>query len=287
MNALTDQIITLLSSTLIAVMLIAAGIGVFRQSRPDFHQGALKWHVNVDNLSIPDLVLCIITILYFSMGAIIAAATPPGASAPPSLTNINITTWQVINGTCLNLVVALVLLGRMVLSGRIEALGLKKHSISTLIGLPVAGYLLVLGIHFCLDRLGLFHLIEYLTDAPMEQTIVSFLRSSHNLPLVLALCFSAGIAAPIVEELVFRGYLYPIMKKYTGAWFAVITTSLLFGVIHVSLIPLIPLAILAVVLVLMYEYTGSIWPPIITHCLFNAVTLVNVLQPGLFLHYAS
>ena len=36
-----------------------------------------------------------------------------------------------------------------------------------------------------------------------------------------------------------------------------ITTSLLFGIIHVSLVPFIPLAIFGAVLVLLYEYTGS------------------------------
>ena len=96
-----------------------------------------------------------------------------------------------------------------------------------------------------------------------------------------------GIAAPIVEELIFRGYLYPIMKKYTGAWFALISSSLLFGIIHVSLVPLIPLALFGAILVLLYEYTESIWTPIIAHCIFNTATLVNILYPGLLLPYGS
>ena len=90
-----------------------------------------------------------------------------------------------------------------------------------------------------------------------------------------------------MEELIFRGYLYPIMKKYTGVWFALITTSLLFGIIHVSLVPFIPLAIFGAMLVLLYEYTGSIWTPIIAHCIFNTATLVNILYPGLLLPYGS
>lgn len=127
-------------------------------------------------------------------------------------------------------------------TGRMEALGLKKHSLKVLLYAPAAGYLLVLAIHFLLDKAGLFQWIEHATNAPAEQSIVSVLRHSSDIPLITVICFSAAIAAPLVEELIFRGYLYPIMKKYTGVWFALITTSLLFGIIHVSLVPFIPLA---------------------------------------------
>lgn len=135
--------------------------------------------------------------------------------------------------------------------------------------------------------MGLFEWIERVTHAPAEQSIVSVLRHSDNIPLIAVICFSAAIAAPIVEELIFRGYLYPIMKKYTGAWFALISSSLLFGIIHVSLVPLIPLALFGAILVLLYEYTESIWTPIIAHCIFNTATLVNILYPGLLLPYGS
>ena len=113
------------------------------------------------------------------------------------------------------------------------------------------------------------------------------IRHSDKIPLIAVICFSAAIAAPIVEELIFRGYLYPIMKKYTGAWFALISSSLLFGIIHVSLVPLIPLALFGAILVLLYEYTEAIWTPIIAHCIFNTATLVNILYPGLLLPYGS
>jgi len=124
--------------------------------------------------------------------------------------------YKVFNGTCLNLILAFVLLVRMFHTGRMEALGLKKHSLKVLLYAPAAGYLLVLAIHFLLDKAGLFQWIEHATNAPAEQSIVSVLRHSSDIPLITVICFSAAIAAPLVEELIFRGYLYPIMKKYTG-----------------------------------------------------------------------
>lgn len=287
MNELTDQLITLFSSVLIAAMTLAVAAGVHRRAHAPNSQHPLKWRIPTDRLDMLDIAMCGIIVLYFSLGALMAAATPPGASAPPSTTNMELDSYKVFNGTCLNLILAFVLLVRMFHTGRMEALGLKKHSLKVLFYAPAAGYLLVLGIYFLLDRAGLFRWIEQVTQVPGEQSIVSVLRHSSNVPLITVICFSAAIAAPLVEELIFRGYLYPIMKKYTGVWFALITTSLLFGIIHVSLVPFIPLAIFGAVLVLLYEYTGSIWAPITAHCIFNTATLINILYPGTLLPYGT
>ena len=287
MNELTDQLITLFSSILITVMFLAVAVNIFRRNHAPDTRHPLKWRIPVGHLDMLDIAMCGIIVLYFSLGALLAAATPPGASAPPSTTNMELDSYKVFNGTCLNLILAFVLLVRMFHTGRMEALGLKKHSLKVLLYAPAAGYLLVLAIPFLLDKAGLFQWIEHATNAPAEQSIVSVLRHSSDIPLITVICFSAAIAAPLVEELIFRGYLYPIMKKYTGVWFALITTSLLFGIIHVSLVPFIPLAIFGAVLVLLYEYTGSIWTPIIAHCIFNTATLINILYPGILLPYGT
>lgn len=285
MNELTDQIITLFSSALLTIMLLTLALGIFRRAQTPNAPQVLKWRIPTDHLDMLDIAMCGIIVLYFSLGALLAAATPPGASAPPSTTNMELDSYKIFNGTCLNLILAFVLLVRMFHTGRLEALGLKQLTRKNLFYVPVAGYILVILIHFLISKSGLLEWIEYVTDAPAEQSIVSVLRHSSDIPLSTVICFSAAIAAPLVEELIFRGYLYPIMKKYTGVWFALITTSLLFGIIHVSLVPFIPLAIFGAVLVLLYEYTGSIWTPIIAHFIFNTATLVNILYPGVILPY--
>ena len=259
MNELTDQLITL--------MFLAVAVNIFRRNHAPDTRHPLKWRIPVGHLDMLDIAMCGIIVLYFSLGALLAAATPPGASAPPSTTNMELDSYKVFNGTCLNLILAFVLLVRMFHTGRMEALGLKKHSLKVLLYAPAAGYLLVLAIHFLLDKAGLFQWIKHATNAPAEQSIVSVLRHSSDIPLITVICFSAAIAAPLVEELIFRGYLYPIMKKY--------------------MVPFIPLAIFGAVLVLLYEYTGSIWTPIIAHCIFNTATLINILYPGILLPYGT
>jgi membrane protease YdiL (CAAX protease family) len=80
------------------------------------------------------------------------------------------------------------------------------------------------------------------------------------------------IGAPLAEEVVFRGYIYPAMKRFTNISVAVIFTGILFGAVHGNLGALLPLTVLGIILALAYELTGSLWAPIAIHFCFNAAT---------------
>ncbi|MEO8615011.1 MAG: type II CAAX endopeptidase family protein [Luteolibacter sp.] len=106
------------------------------------------------------------------------------------------------------------------------------------------------------------------------QETVKLLQNSTD-PLVLGLmAFAAVIAAPICEELVFRGYFYPAAKKFAGPWAAGIFSALIFASAHGSLSALLPLFIFGCLLVLIYEKTGSLWAPIAVHFCFNGATVL-------------
>ena len=106
------------------------------------------------------------------------------------------------------------------------------------------------------------------------QETVKLLQQSQN-PQVLALMtIAAVVAAPLCEEIVFRGYFYPVMKRFAGAWPAAICSALVFGAAHGNLTALLPLFIFGCVLVLVYENTGSIWAPIAVHFCFNGATVI-------------
>ena len=85
------------------------------------------------------------------------------------------------------------------------------------------------------------------------------------------------IGAPIAEEIIFRGYLYPVAKKYTSQWFAVLFTGVLFGVVHLNLMGLPQLALIGILLAILYEVTGSLWVPIICHMAFNGMSMGLIL----------
>ena len=111
-------------------------------------------------------------------------------------------------------------------------------------------------------------------DVETVQDTVKVLQKSGN-PVVLGLmAFAAVIAAPICEEIVFRGYFYPAMKKFAGVLPAAVASSLVFGLAHGNLTALLPLFVFGLLLVFVYEKTGSIWAPVAVHFCFNGTTVV-------------
>ena len=83
--------------------------------------------------------------------------------------------------------------------------------------------------------------------------------------------FTAVVLAPVVEEILFRGVLYPAIKQRGYPRCALFGTSLLFAAIHGSLMTLVPLFFLAAVFVWLYERTGTLAAPIAAHSFFNTV----------------
>jgi membrane protease YdiL (CAAX protease family) len=85
-----------------------------------------------------------------------------------------------------------------------------------------------------------------------------------------------AIAAPISEEICFRGMLYGGLRERLPRLAAALIAGLIFGGLHaltgVTAVP--PLIFFGFVLCLLYEKTGSIWPCILLHMLNNSVALL-------------
>lgn len=87
----------------------------------------------------------------------------------------------------------------------------------------------------------------------------------------------AGVVAPVVEETMFRGYLYGVLKRYLGGVGAGLFTAGLFAAMHMNVAALPALFLLALCLTLAYEATGSLLVNIFMHGLFNLSMLVAIL----------
>jgi len=106
------------------------------------------------------------------------------------------------------------------------------------------------------------------------QDTVMLLQKSED-PLVLGLmAFAAVVAAPLCEEIVFRGYFYPVLKRFAGVWPAALCSALVFASAHGNLTAMLPLLIFGILLVWIYEKTGSLWAPIAVHFCFNGATVM-------------
>ena len=106
------------------------------------------------------------------------------------------------------------------------------------------------------------------------QDSVKLLQTSTDPAILGLMVFAAVVAAPLCEEIVFRGYLYPAAKKFVGPWAAGIFSALIFAAAHGSLAALLPLFIFGCLLVFIYEKTGSLWAPVAVHFSFNGATVL-------------
>jgi len=128
---------------------------------------------------------------------------------------------------------------------------------------------------------GYMEWIQELGGDPVQDT-VKLLQTTRDPAILALMAVAAVLVAPVCEEIIFRGYLYPAAKKFAGTWVAAGSTSLVFAAAHGNLGALLPLFIFGLVLVLVYEKTRSIWAPIAVHLCFNGATVViQVLAPYL------
>ncbi len=112
---------------------------------------------------------------------------------------------------------------------------------------------------------------------PKEQLPIHALRVSMSWGGRLALGATAVLLAPVTEEMLFRGILYPAIKQAGHPRLALWGTSLLFAAVHMNLVTFVPLAVLALVLTALYERTDNLLAPITAHVLFNALNFVMLL----------
>jgi membrane protease YdiL (CAAX protease family) len=111
------------------------------------------------------------------------------------------------------------------------------------------------------------------THQKPEETALTLFTSTHNAALIAAFTFLATVAAPFMEEFLYRGFLFNALLRYAPVWLAALVSGVLFGLSHGSSSAWIPLAASGVVLAYVYQRSGSLTASMISHSLFN---LVNV-----------
>lgn len=151
-------------------------------------------------------------------------------------------------------------------------LGLKWQNWLSVLWIAPATLIIMWAIFAGLYVVGYHAFIESL-GVEMVQDTVELFQKNQDTDLLVMMAFTAVIVAPLCEEVVFRGYIYPTLKKFNGAWVGALVSALVFSAAHGSLSALLPLFIFGLVLVFLYEWTGSIWAPIAAHFLFNGATV--------------
>ena len=133
-----------------------------------------------------------------------------------------------------------------------------------------------------------WHAAKAMTDARIAQEVQSFGTLVHFLPqdsrdyrYFVATSMTAGI----VEEFLYRGFVFWYLAHFLPLWAVVLVSSVAFGLGHsyqgasgIVRVTLIGLAFGA-----FYVFTGSIWLPMLAHAILDIVQgafILEVLRKG-------
>jgi len=120
---------------------------------------------------------------------------------------------------------------------------------------------------------SLFPIPDVLSEMQMSQyeMIENFLTSEGVLLFGL---FHIALVPSFCEEVLFRGYILRAFEKSWGIIAGVVVSGIIFGMFHLQLGNILPLATLGILLGLMTWLSGSIWPAVLAHFINNGSAVV-------------
>jgi uncharacterized protein len=114
-------------------------------------------------------------------------------------------------------------------------------------------------------------------EAANEHPLLQAVKKDGSMELVVWICIAAVIAAPILEELVYRVILQTWLQHIIEPRQALIIVAAVFAAVH-RLPDAIPLFPLALILGYMYQQRRRFLEIVVVHALFNAVNLTLALM---------
>lgn len=115
---------------------------------------------------------------------------------------------------------------------------------------------------------------KYILHEFEEQQIVQYFKQNEITKLEI---LNTIIIVPIIEEIVFRGLFYKLLRSYFSIVTSMIISSFVFSIVHGTILASIVLFSLGLILCLTYESYKSIIYPIIIHSLFNLFMLLLIV----------
>lgn len=137
--------------------------------------------------------------------------------------------------------------------------------------------------------------LQFLAGGAVLALVVSFVgaffNSKSTLPIeqllqarvsILLFGFLGVLVAPLVEETIFRGFLYPVIARWVGVAAGVVITGTLFGLMHAAQLwggwgQIALLILVGIVLTWVRARTGTVAASYFVHLGYNGLQLVGYL----------
>ncbi len=110
--------------------------------------------------------------------------------------------------------------------------------------------------------------------------LLSLALEAQDTVVLAIFYFTASLAAPFYEEIMFRGFLLPSLTRYIPVWAAIVVSSFIFALAHLNLSEVLPLAILGMVLGVVYTRSRNLLSSMLVHSLWNGGTLLSLFLLG-------
>lgn len=158
----------------------------------------------------------------------------------------------------------------------LETLGIQKEGFGKNVLWGFAGFFAELPVTATMAGLGL---VLFPNLPPPSHPATDMVGDANSFLAVLPVLFVASITAPLWEEMVFRGLLFPALSRVAGSLiFGAITSSLLFAIIHPQGPVLVfALAGLASVSCGLAYQRRSLVPSIVMHMVHNTAVMIAII----------
>tara|TARA_B100000161_G_scaffold247871_1_gene204359 strand:+ start:932 stop:1624 length:693 start_codon:yes stop_codon:yes gene_type:complete len=153
--------------------------------------------------------------------------------------------------------------------------GLSIKNLKYVIWTPLI-YLITIILLLFVGLLNQYLLTNFFDIEIKPQEILEKFKELENSFEISIFVIGSAVVAPIYEELLFRGIIFPKLIQKTNFTIALLLSSLIFAVLHFHLSALLPLFVLSIILSITYLYTSTIWASISLHALFNLISIIAV-----------
>jgi membrane protease YdiL (CAAX protease family) len=108
--------------------------------------------------------------------------------------------------------------------------------------------------------------------------------NKDELGSVAVAAFLIVIAAPLSEEMFFRGFMFSGLRRSMSIWPAALISAAVWGSLHLgagNIGVAVQLAVFGVILAWLYERSGTLWAPVLAHAINNTIAFVLLVSDAI------
>ncbi|MEM7169490.1 MAG: type II CAAX endopeptidase family protein [Pseudomonadota bacterium] len=119
---------------------------------------------------------------------------------------------------------------------------------------------------------------EFLPESPENPQMEIFQQLPPTWFSAISVIAVTAVLVPIAEELAFRGILFPWLRDRYNLSAGIFISGLLFAAVHGMPAYIPAFTVFGMFLAAIAHHSGSLWPPIIVHGIFNAIQLSLIFK---------